>query len=101
MGVCYWPPEIPRCYRVESYREAFAALGFAVAAGQAYEEGYEKVALWAKAGRPTHAARQIDGKFWTSKLGRMADIKHELGGVSGNEYGEVLIILRRPLAPSS
>lgn len=47
-------------------------------------------------GTPTHAARQLENGKWTSKLGQLEDIEHELDGLVGDKYGIVVTILRRP-----
>jgi hypothetical protein len=45
----------------------------------------------------THAARQLSGGKWTSKLGKAEDIEHDTPDVvSGGLYGEVVAIMRRP-----
>ena len=65
---------------------------------EALEAGYEKVALYALAGVPKHAARQLPGGGWTSKLGELDDIEHTLEGLVGSWYGNVVQILKRPVA---
>lgn len=62
------------------------------------EQGYEKVALYVDHdGKPTHAARQLPTGRWTSKLGKIEDIEHELEGIAGSVYGSVAKILKRPM----
>jgi hypothetical protein len=67
--------------------------------GQAdLEPGFEKIAPFADAdGLPTHAARQLPGGRWTSKLGELEDIEHDLNDVAGTAYGTVVQIMKRPL----
>ncbi len=60
-----------------------------------FEVGFEKVAIFAKNGVPTHAARQIDEHCWTSKLGGNVDIEHELKSIEGATYGNVVRYLKR------
>lgn len=46
-------------------------------------------------------ARQLPNGNWTSKLGTLEDIEHRaLSAVEGNDYGNVVRILRRPLGSS-
>jgi hypothetical protein len=60
------------------------------------ETGWEKVALFAhEDGTPTHAARQLASGRWTSKLGELEDIEHELEAVEGAAYGSVVVYLKR------
>ena len=45
------------------------------------------IALYTIGPLPTHAARKIDGNFWTSKLGDEIDLSHTLEGLVSSEYG--------------
>jgi hypothetical protein len=92
----FWPPGVTRERTVAAFEEAFAWLGYTPCEGEAYETGFEKVALYATAdGRPTHMARQLSEGRWTSKLGEQVDIEHELHSLAGDLYGAVVRILRR------
>lgn len=60
------------------------------------EVGVERVALFAGSdGFPTHAARQLPNGRWTSKIGFLEDIEHDLYDLEGSEYGAVVRIMRR------
>jgi len=93
----FWPQEASRQYTVRAYAEAFLCLGFEVCQDGAWEEGIEKVAIFADPyHNPTHAARQLADGTWTSKLGKLEDIRHiEVNHVGGAAYGEPVIFLRR------
>jgi hypothetical protein len=92
----YWPPGVTRAETLAAFCEAFGTLGYVICDDEKPEGGHEKVALFALAGVPTHAARQLPSGRWTSKLGPMEDIEHELHEVTGDVYGSVAIILKRP-----
>jgi hypothetical protein len=62
------------------------------------EPGYEKVALFALAGVPKHAARQLPSGRWVSKLGPSEDIEHALHDLTGMVYGSVVLVMKRPVA---
>ena len=96
-GLYYWPESAPRQYTLEAYAEAFRWLGFERSGDPTFEQGWEKVAIFAdKDGKPTHAARELTNGKWTSKLGTLEDIMHpELEHVSGEHYGKPVLILRR------
>lgn len=96
-GLYYWPESVPRLYTLEAYAGAFRLFGFEDCENPAVEEGWAKVAIFAtQDGLPTHAARQLPDGTWTSKLGRLEDIKHpDLDHVSGADYGNPVLILRR------
>jgi hypothetical protein len=97
-GVYYWPTGAPREDSIESYTAAFLACGFETCDSPISEPGFEKVALFADAAGPTHAARQLADGSWTSKLGLLQDISHELEALEGQEYGTVIRIMKRRVA---
>jgi hypothetical protein len=93
----YWPEGVPREYTVEVYAEAFQKFGFEVCQDATLEVGVEKVAIFARYGSPTHAARQLADGTWTSKLGKLEDIEHrDLDQVGEGDYGEPVLFLKRP-----
>ena len=95
----HWPHGVGNEETVVAFVAAFAALGYEPCAEEGPAAGWEKVALYATAdGVPTHAARQLAGGRWTSKLGRAEDIEHELRTLEGADYGKVVRILRRRIA---
>ena len=60
-----------------------------------YEGGYEKIAIYVKSGIPTHAARQLENRLWTSKCGIGEDIEHNLEGLEGEHYGKAIHFMKR------
>jgi hypothetical protein len=97
VGREYWPAGVPRERTRDAFVAAFASLGYTVCEGEGPESGYEKVALFADAaGRPTHAARQLPGGGWSSKLGKAEDIEHGLHDLEGALYGSVVLLMKRP-----
>jgi hypothetical protein len=87
---------VPREERLEAFRLAFATLGYEVCGDDRLEAGFEKVAVFARLGVPKHAARQLPGGRWTSKLGESEDIEHALDDLTGTLYGAVALVLKRP-----
>jgi hypothetical protein len=64
------------------------------------EAGYEKIALFALAGVPKHAAHELAGGRWVSKLGPAEDIEHALHDLTGMAYGSVVLVMKRGLMPT-
>jgi hypothetical protein len=91
----YWPDGVSRERTLDAFIKAFETKGYTVCDDVTHEDGFEKVAIYAKDDKPTHAARQIDKSKWTSKLGKFADISHRLIGVEGNQYGKKVVTLKR------
>jgi hypothetical protein len=91
----YWPDGVPRDRTVSAFIKAFETEGYVVCDDVRYELGYEKIAIYTKDGKPTHAARQIADSKWTSKLGKFADISHRLIGVENDEYGKKEVTMKR------
>lgn len=91
-----WPPGVPVAETIDAFVAAFATLGYRPCSGEEPEPGFGKLTLFASGGVPTHMARQLPGGRWTSKLGRSEDIEHDLPALSGEVYGTVVLILKRP-----
>jgi hypothetical protein len=95
----YWPTGIAHEVSLSAFVAAFATLGYLSTENEFAEPGWERIALFAVAeGLPTHAARQLPNGRWTSKLGKLADIEHDLHDLAGTEYGTVVQIMKQPLA---
>ena len=92
----YWPEGVPRVPTLEGFCAAFATLGYVPCESESHEAGFEKIALYAAEGAPRHAARQLPGGRWTSKLGRAEDIEHGLRDLEGAVYGSVAQVMKRP-----
>jgi len=93
----YWPSGIPREETIDAFVKAFGSLGYTICSDANPEPGYEKVAIYAKQyGNPTHVARQIDLGKWTSKIGSLEDIEHDINSLSGPIYGNPRVYMRRP-----
>lgn len=102
MGQYYWPTGVSREETLQAFEEAYGTLGFSSCENAEIESGFEKVAVYAKEGVPTHAARQMPDGRWTSKLGVLEDIEHDtLEAVEGDQYGKVSLLLKRPVAEPS
>lgn len=98
----YWLSGVPREVSLEAFVAAFATLGYEVCQDPACEQGYEKVAFYAKDAAPKHApkhaARQCSDGRWTSKLGELQYVIHDsLESLSGVAYGQPKMFLRRPV----
>lgn len=98
-GCAYWPPGVPIELTVAAFVRAYESIGYRRCASDEFEAGYEKIALFADAaGEPTHACRQLDSVWWTSKLGSWHDIRHPLYALKGSQYGDVAVVMKRPAA---
>lgn len=93
----HWPVAATG-YGPDALEAALVALGFEPCPDGNPEPGWEKVALYAAGAFGTHAARQLSGGTWTSKLGRQEDIEHDTAeALAGGVYGEVFRYLKRPV----
>ena len=96
----FWPQGVPREVTLSAFLAAFETLGYDECQDSALEEGYEKVALFARSdGKgdlvPTHAAKQLSNGYWTSKLGSLDDIEHiKLEDINGPAYGAPVRFMR-------
>lgn len=95
----YWPPDVPREETVDAFIAMFATQRYAPCAAIDVEADFEKVALFVVGSTPTHAARQLPGGWWTSKLGPSVDIEHiDLEAIGGGAYGEPAVFLSRKVS---
>jgi hypothetical protein len=95
----FWPELAPWDDRVESLVEVFRSLRYEVSANPNLENGFEKIAIYGADGIYLHAARQLGGGLWTSKLGIYKDITHKsLDVLTGPApaFGELVVIMLRP-----
>ena len=103
--ICYWPEGVPLEDTVNAFVLAFETLGYRSTPNRAFQFGFQKVAIYAKANaRVKHMARQhILGRGWLSKLGALEDILHpDLESIEGDatnllsdDYGIVVQIMER------
>lgn len=92
----YFPENVPREETLSAYIQAYQTIGYQPCDSEQLETNYEKIAIYVdKNNIPTHAARQVSNGKWTSKLGWLEDIEHELEGLEGDFYGNVTQILKR------
>ena len=92
----YWPDYATRSDSIESLVEVFAGLGFEQCQDSSLESGYEKVALYEVRGVWTHAAVQMGGGHWRSKVWVGPVIEHlSPESISGGIYGNPTIYMRR------
>ena len=98
MRTHYWPKEVPCEPTLVAFVAAYRLLGYEPCDGGNLEPGFEKIAIFVRpSGTPGHAARQLANGKWTSKLGPLQDIEHDLEGVECNSYGVVRQFLKRRL----
>ncbi|HEX8360526.1 MAG TPA: hypothetical protein VF613_10475 [Longimicrobium sp.] len=97
-GVYYWPEGVPREHTIGAWTRVFESIGYRPCENRELERDIEKVAVYADARGPQHVARQLPNGRWTSKVGTMEDIEHELYGLEGASYGEVMLVLGRKIA---
>ena len=92
----YWPSGVPAEETIEAFVKVYATVGYERCDNSELDETYEKIAIYAIEGRPTHAARQLEDGRWTSKLGEGEDIIHEsLEALDCEMYGSAVSYLRR------
>ena len=71
-----WPPTIPRNDSIEAFLEFYRLCGFEQCVDIVPEPGHEKIIIYELNGRVAHAARQLNDRQWTSKVGDLTDVMH-------------------------
>jgi len=85
----FWPEGTLNDYTIKSLIQAYESLGYELCDNDNFEEGYFKIAIFSNDGiHYTHAAKQVDAVFWSSKLGSSEDIKHTLESIQNGIYGK-------------
>jgi hypothetical protein len=96
MFISSWPDSVSREVTLDAFVTAFALTGYSPCENGDHEIGFEKVAIFLNSEKkPTHMARQLNSGKWTSKLGELEDIEHDLAGVEGDVYGKAAQFLKR------
>ena len=94
-----WHSDVPQDGSLSSYKVLFQKFGFSMAGDSKPERGYEKIALYEQDDKFTHVAKQVDESKWSSKLGDIEDIEHELKSLEKKgplAYGRVACFMKRP-----
>ena len=77
LNQAYWPVVVLREVTLAAFVAAYRTLGYEPCQDGRVEQGFQKIAIYANNGVPTHAARQLPSGAWTSKLGQWVDIEHD------------------------
>lgn len=94
----YWVENVLMEETLSAYVHAYKTLGYEPCEDSSLESGYTKIVLYINTEDiPTHAARQLESGLWTSKIGALEDIEHELDGLIGEKYDKVGKVLRKML----
>jgi len=76
----YWPPDAPEPDGdddLNCYIAMFQHLGFEPTESPDLEDGFTKIAIYAEGARFHHVAKQLPSGAWSSKAGRLHDVRHE------------------------
>jgi hypothetical protein len=75
----YWPDDVPEPAGeddLDCYVALFETWGFVRCDDADYEEGFLKIAIYADDGSFQHVAKQLRDGTWSSKAGRLHDLRH-------------------------
>lgn len=90
----YWPADLPRIAALETFDLLLSRQGYVRCPDGALESDFSKVVAYGHIRRhPKHFARQLSNGLWTSKLGKLEDIEHELEALT-SAYGRELVFWR-------
>lgn len=94
-GRSHWPGK--RGNRIEHLASVFEGLGYQdCGLDESLEDGFEKVALFALGDLWQHVCKQCPDGRWSSKLGIQEDVQHDLHDIEDDDYGQVVLIMKRP-----
>jgi len=95
--MAYWPKNAPTKVTLKAFTLAFKSIGYSACPDGVHELGYEKIAIFALNGVPSHAARQLADGRWTHKMGQDIDLTASLKAVEGPSYGQVCRYYRKKI----
>ncbi len=93
----FWPAGIPKELTLEAFVKLFERIGFQICNNGNYESGLDKIAIYEKDNKPTHAAKLLQGDIWSSKLGNDFDVSHTLFSMQDGFYGNVSVFMKRDI----
>lgn len=94
----WWPENVSRGDTPAALTQAFEALSFECCSNDAPEKNFDKVALYSKDGKWTHAAKILgSGVVYHSKFGQSFDATHSGDSFAGSVYGDVFQFMKRPV----
>jgi hypothetical protein len=91
----YWPIASDNRSHMRAFLDWFSHDGWTETKSDKFAPHMLRVALYAKAAQPTHAARQIGQGVWTSKLGQGLDLSHKLEELNGPNYGAPIALFEK------
>ena len=87
----YWPPNVPINTRLDSFYLAYKTLGYEVIREADIDDFLHVIAIMGKdENNVCHAMKRLPDGRWSSKLGRLFDIVHDLHELDGETYGHVI-----------
>lgn len=95
-GWLHWPATLKRTYDIASYISACRLHNYQQCADGAAEVGFDKICMYTLGGKFTHIAKQLPNGRWSSKLGELDDIAHDLNAFDGTHYGNPTYFFKRP-----
>ena len=92
-----WPSDVPFDDSIPSFIALFEKQEYVQCAGAEYEDKFQKIAIYEKDGKTSHASKQLADGRWVSKMGNLEDIIHSNPeSLNGPGYGAVKVIMKRP-----
>ena len=103
----YWPRDVSddelEDGDLPEYERVFRALGFERCADGNLVAGFEKIAVYANNDDFAHVAYQRPDGSWSSKLGKLNDIRHDdaksVSGSTSTEYPGIQFFMTRQRQP--
>lgn len=95
----YWPQDYsPGEESIQHFADVLSGVfGYSECDNGDFEQGMQKVAIFALNETPTHVALQPSsgGGKWKSKIGENVDMEHDLYAIEGPCYGKVVKFMKR------
>jgi hypothetical protein len=96
-----WPSNLPLIESMENFITFFKMHGFEYCENEKPKKDFELIAIFEKDGLPTHTCRLLKNGYWTSKIGILEDVQHNLFAISGGIYGEPSVFMKKKITVAS
>ena len=100
-----WDKTLPYINTINNFVSLYRKFNYEICEDSSWEFEYDKIALYISvlSGRNTvsHAAKQIDSYWWSSKIGGDELFEHTLEAIENKNVGTKYVFLKRPKNLSS
>ena len=100
-----WDKSLPYINTINNFVNLYRKFNYEICEDSSWEPDYDKIALYISIlscrNTVSHAAKQIDSYWWSSKMGGDELFEHDLEAIENKNVGTKYVFLKRPKNLSS